>query len=223
MNLIVGLGNPGGEYARTKHNAGFMAADQILSRLKASKVNKSAFNGELFRAGDTLILKPQTYMNNSGVSVSAVSNFYKPEKLIVIHDDLDLPFGALRFKFGGGNGGHNGLKSIDHHCSPNYLRVRMGISRPASKDEVLAYVLQPFLAAQVSSLDEWVAAAATAALTLCELPLETVAAKYTLKSADVEKSASAEKSSDAGKSASVEKSPDARKSPAEIEKPADVR
>jgi PTH1 family peptidyl-tRNA hydrolase len=120
-------------------------------------------------------------MNLSGKSVLAVKQFYKTETLIVIHDDLDLPFGALRYKKGGGHGGHNGLKSIDALLGSDYIRVRMGIGKPEHKSMVADYVLHDFNAEETAKLPEWIARAAEAVLQLCENPLDTVAAKYSQK------------------------------------------
>jgi len=146
MKLIVGLGNIGKEYEKTRHNIGFIAIDEILKNQNHSIINKSSFKGELFKSGDYLFLKPSTYMNLSGESVSAVKNFYKIDNddIIVIHDDLDLKLGALKFKKGGGHGGHNGLKSIDSHIGNDYHRIRIGIGRPDDKSEVVNFVLGKF-------------------------------------------------------------------------------
>ena len=128
--LIVGLGNPGNDYEKTRHNIGFMVIDELIARHNASKLSSSSFEGELYKFKNHLLLKPLTFMNLSGNSVVKVKNFYKIEDVVVIHDDLDLSFGALRFKKGGGHGGHNGLKSIDAMITKEYLRVRMGIGKP---------------------------------------------------------------------------------------------
>ncbi|GFO67974.1 peptidyl-tRNA hydrolase [Geomonas limicola] len=147
--LIVGLGNPGPQYSWTRHNAGFMVLDR-LSRQAGISVTKKAFSG---LSGDgnwagerVILLKPQTFMNLSGRSVAEALRFYKltPADLIVIHDDLDIPYGSVRLKLGGGHGGHNGLRSIDQELgSKEYLRVRMGIGRPVHGD-VSNYVLSNF-------------------------------------------------------------------------------
>ncbi|MDR2035030.1 MAG: aminoacyl-tRNA hydrolase [Helicobacteraceae bacterium] len=174
MTLIVGLGNPTKRYENTRHNAGFLAADEIIRRLNPANISKTAFKGELYKADETLILKPATYMNLSGESVLAVKNFYKPEKTVVIHDDLDLAFGALRFKFGGSGGGHNGLKSIDALCGSDYFRVRMGIGRPDEKERSISYVLGNWSDDQKAVLSEWIKAASDAALALISDSLESV-------------------------------------------------
>lgn len=184
MHLIVGLGNPGTQYEATRHNVGFMAVDDLLRRHSHSPIRKSAFHGDLFRVGDLLLLKPTTFMNLSGKSVAAVKNFYKieQEKIIVIHDELDLPFGALRYKRGGGHGGHNGLKSLDSLIGADYLRVRIGIGRPVEKSMVTSYVLHPFDEEQGEKIPGLVEKGASAALALTKNPLETVSARFSQKS-----------------------------------------
>ncbi|MDD3856347.1 aminoacyl-tRNA hydrolase, partial [Sulfurimonas sp.] len=107
MMLIVGLGNPGPNYEHTRHNIGFMVIDELVKRQNAQKLSSSSFNGELFKFSNHFLLKPLTFMNLSGNAIAAVKKFYKINEVIVIHDDLDLPFGTLRFKKGGGHGGHN--------------------------------------------------------------------------------------------------------------------
>jgi PTH1 family peptidyl-tRNA hydrolase len=146
MKLVVGLGNPGDKYKNTRHNIGFEVVDRLISATNAQKVSKKSFQGDLFKAKDTLFLKPNTFMNLSGKSVRATMQFYKIDldSLIVIHDDLDLPLGSLKFKRGGSSGGHNGLKSIDELVGKEYLRVRVGIGRPKKKSEVVSFVLSPF-------------------------------------------------------------------------------
>ena len=145
QHLIIGLGNPGNEYAGTRHNIGFMAVDAIATRL-GLPVFKRKFKG-MITGKDCLILKPLTFMNLSGESVGEAMRFHKlkPENIIVFHDDLDLQPGQVKIKQGGGSGGHNGLKSIDEHIGPDYWRVRLGIGHPGVKgDAVLNYVLSPF-------------------------------------------------------------------------------
>lgn len=180
--LIVGLGNPGSMYANTRHNIGFMVIDELRRRHSVYDVSKSSFDGELFKMGQHFLLKPLTYMNLSGKSVLAVKNFYKIDDAIVIHDDLDLPFGALRFKHGGGHGGHNGLKSTDSVMGADYTRVRMGIGKPEHKSQVADYVLHPFSELEQKKLSQWISASADAVELLLTSKLEEVASKCSLKS-----------------------------------------
>lgn len=146
--LVVGLGNPGDIYKNSRHNVGFMVVDEILSTATTkSKISKNEFKGELYKVGNNLFLKPQTFMNLSGESVISVTSYFKIESqdVVVVHDDLDLEFGALRFKNGGGHGGHNGLKSIDSKLGVSYNRVRVGIGKPQdSPIEISDYVLSKF-------------------------------------------------------------------------------
>ena len=181
MTLIVGLGNPGKAYEANRHNIGFMVIDTLVGELGAPSISKASFQGDLFKAGDIYLLKPSTYMNLSGKSVLAVKQFYKIDDVIVIHDDLDLAFGALRYKKGGGHGGHNGLKSIDGVIGSDYIRVRMGIGKPEHKSMVADYVLNDFNEGEQPKLDNWIKQAAKAALMLCEKPLEEVASQHSQK------------------------------------------
>jgi PTH1 family peptidyl-tRNA hydrolase len=153
MKLIVGLGNPGKKYELNRHNIGFLAVDYLVEKFNAS-FESSKFKGELFKSKDYLFLKPSTFMNLSGESVVLVKNFYKIENedIIVIHDDIDLKVGALRFKRGGSSGGHNGLKSIDAMIGNDYWRVRVGVGRPERKEEVVNYVLSDFTAQELECM-----------------------------------------------------------------------
>jgi len=132
MRLLVGLGNPGKEYARTRHNMGFMAVDEIVRRFSFSPWKK-AFKGQVcsgeIDGEKVVILKPETYMNLSGEAVQEAVHFYKlqPADVIVFHDELDLPVGKMKVKIGGSPAGHNGLKSIDSHIGHDYMRVRVGV------------------------------------------------------------------------------------------------
>ena len=135
--LIVGLGNPGSEYVRTRHNVGFMAVDALAGDSASWKSEKNALTTRMEVEGQRIILaKPQTYMNNSGVAVLALMTFYKVplENLIVIHDDMDIAVGSLREKIGGGSAGHNGIKSIDANVGRDYRRIRIGINHPRDFD-----------------------------------------------------------------------------------------
>ncbi len=149
MLLIVGLGNPGAEYQRHRHNVGFMAVDTIHIRHGFSPWRRR-FQGEVSEgtlAGEkVLLVKPQTYMNESGRSVQTATAFYKlqPENVVVIHDEVDLPPGKTRVKTGGGAAGHNGLRSIDGAIGDGYRRVRVGVGHPGVKEAVPHYVLHDF-------------------------------------------------------------------------------
>lgn len=183
MFLIVGLGNIGDKYRYTRHNIGFMLIDRVVDEIKSIKISKKEFKGELYRGDDILLLKPSTYMNLSGESVIAVKNFYKisNENIIVIHDDLDLNFKALKFKRGGGPGGHNGLKSIDKWIGSDYLRVRVGIGKPKYRDDVVNFVLNRFSEDEQKELDELIKRAIDATFALLDNPLNLVASKFSSK------------------------------------------
>ncbi len=143
--LIVGLGNPGSEYADTRHNLGFWFIDRLARELKIDLAPQGKFFGRVGRAGECWLLQPTTYMNRSGQAVAALANFYKitADEVLVIHDELDLPPGAIRLKQGGGNGGHNGLKDIQAHlATPDFWRLRLGIGHPGVRNEVIDYVLK---------------------------------------------------------------------------------
>ncbi len=150
MKLIVGLGNPGEQYRASRHNLGFLVLDQLAGQYGIS-LQKRAFDAFLGKgrvgSGAIILAKPQTYMNLSGSAVQKLVEYFKidVENLIIIHDDLDLPFQTLRLKKGGGDGGHRGLASIIKHLgSPDFLRVRIGIGKPIRKTMVESYVLAPF-------------------------------------------------------------------------------
>ena len=179
--LIVGLGNPGATYAHNRPNIGFMVINELILRNNAQKLSSSSFNGELFKFQNHFLLKPLTFMNLSGNSIVKVKNFYKIDDVVVIHDDLDLPFGTLRFKKGGGHGGHNGLKSTDLNISKEYIRVRMGIGKPEYKGEVSSYVLGTFNSDEFKHLETWIEQAFDAVLELLDNSIEDVSSKYTIK------------------------------------------
>jgi len=159
MFLIAGLGNPGTAYALTRHNTGFMAVDGIASShgFQAWHTKKKSVLalGQM-SPGQVLLLKPQTFMNESGESIQEVMAFYKIplENVWVIHDDLDLPVGEIRIKQGGGAAGHNGLKSIDAHVGNAYHRIRIGIGRPERKEEVVSWVLSRFSEEELKKMQE---------------------------------------------------------------------
>jgi peptidyl-tRNA hydrolase, PTH1 family len=153
VKILVGLGNPGARYAGNRHNIGFMALDEIARRHAAAPW-RARFQGEAAEAvigmGKALLLKPQTYMNESGRAVGEAMRFYKltPADVVVLHDELDLAPAKLRVKTGGGNAGHNGLRSITAMIGNDYRRVRMGIGHPGDKALVHAYVLNDFAKAE---------------------------------------------------------------------------
>jgi PTH1 family peptidyl-tRNA hydrolase len=155
--LLVGLGNPGPQYLWTRHNAGFMVLDRFAARhgVTVSRKNFGGLTAETSLEGTRLVLlKPQTFMNLSGRSVAAAARFHKvpAERIVVIHDDLDLPYGSARLKEGGGHGGHNGLRSIVQELgTSSFLRLRVGIDRSPYPD-VAGYVLQSFSAAEMEGL-----------------------------------------------------------------------
>jgi PTH1 family peptidyl-tRNA hydrolase len=148
IELIVGLGNPGREYADTRHNAGFWFVDAVARKYGGSFKSERKFQGETARTvingNEIWLLKPDTYMNLSGQSVLALMQFYKIDldRILVVHDDLDLPAGVARLKQGGGHGGHNGLRDITQRCGGNgFQRLRLGIGHPGDKSRVTDHVL----------------------------------------------------------------------------------
>lgn len=168
MLVIAGLGNPGRQYSGHRHNVGFMAADAIFRRHSFSpwtrKFNAEVAEGRL--AGEkVLLVKPQTYMNRSGQAIGEVLRYFKlqPSDLVVFYDELDLAPGKVRVKTGGGDGGHNGIRSIDAHCGKNYRRVRIGIGHPGDKALVNPHVLGDFAKADRAWLDLLLDAIADAA------------------------------------------------------------
>ena len=162
MILLVGLGNPGPQYAQTRHNVGFLAVDAFCAREAERVVSfRAKFEGqfaEFEHAGKRLaVLKPETFMNASGRSVRAAVSFYglEPASVLVVHDELDIPFGELRVKSGGGDGGHRGLRSVSAELAdPNYARLRVGIGRPPAhfQGDVADFVLQAFALEERSEL-----------------------------------------------------------------------
>ena len=147
LRIVAGLGNPGPEHQVTRHNAGFWFVDLLARRHGGEFRDYRKYSGETARitvSGQELILlKPTTYMNRSGLSIRQLSDFFKiaPEQILVAHDELDLPVGAVRLKSGGGHGGHNGLRDTITHIGEDFWRLRIGIGHPGSKAEVLDYVL----------------------------------------------------------------------------------
>lgn len=158
--LLAGLGNPGDKYAHNRHNIGFMVVDEIASSYGFPPF-RSKFQGQMSEGAigghKVILLKPQTYMNNSGQAVQAAAKFFKipPARIVVFHDEIDLAPAKVRVKQGGGNAGHNGLRSLDDHLgTPDYRRVRLGVGHPGAKGEVHNHVLNDFSKAD----REWVGA-----------------------------------------------------------------
>ena len=180
MYLIAGLGNPTKDYEKTRHNIGFMLINSIIDELNPINISKPSFKGELHKKNSLLFLKPQTYMNLSGESILAVKNYYKIENIIVIHDDLDLEFGAIKFKIGGGNGGHNGLKSIDKLIGKEYIRVRVGIGKP-QQQTVVKFVLSPFAKEEQECLAKIIELVKEATLKIPQIELSKISSLYSRK------------------------------------------
>ena len=150
IRLVAGLGNPGREYARTRHNAGFWFVDELARKLGAPLAMESKFSGEVAKSGDLRLVKPATFMNLSGRTVAALARFYAiaPEEILVVHDELDLKCGEAKMKLGGGVAGHNGLKDIRAQLgTPDFWRLRLGIGHPRDSElteqQVVDYVLKP--------------------------------------------------------------------------------
>lgn len=165
MKLVAGLGNPGAKYEKTRHNAGFWWVDQIAARERATFRRESRFQGSVAKfsspGGDVWLLKPETFMNLSGQAVAALANYYKiePQDILIAHDELDLPPGTARLKFGGGVSGHNGLKSIAASLgTQQYWRLRIGIGHPRdnelSEQQVVDYVLHAPRAEEQKAIED---------------------------------------------------------------------
>ncbi|HZU84458.1 MAG TPA: aminoacyl-tRNA hydrolase [Polyangiaceae bacterium] len=173
MFLIVGLGNPGSEYAGSRHNVGFLVADELAARFRIGPL-KAKFGGEIglgeARGVRVALLKPMEYMNVSGPPVQRAAAFYQvePKDIVVLHDDIDLEFGRLKVKVGGGHGGHNGLRSLVEHVGPAFIRVRCGVGHPGHKERVVGHVLGGFGKAEQKELPLLVGAAADAVETIIE-------------------------------------------------------
>lgn len=158
--LIVGLGNPGPEYSRNRHNVGQMVLDELAARVggnfKAHKARAQVLEGRLGIGGPRLVLaKPSTYMNVSGGPVSALARFYdvEPSRVVAVHDEIDIPFNTVKLKIGGGEGGHNGLRDISKAlATKDYLRVRVGVGRPPGRMDTADYVLRDFAPAEKKEL-----------------------------------------------------------------------
>ena len=187
--LVVGLGNPGPEYAANRHNIGFMVADLLAERIggrfkRAQKAQAQVVEGRIGPPGPAarrvVLAKPMSFMNLSGGPVTALKDFYKVPtgRIVAVHDELDIDYATLRLKFGGGDNGHNGLKSITKSLGADYLRVRAGIGRPPGRMDVAAFVLKDFSATERKELDWFVDRAADAVEALITEGLERAQSTY---------------------------------------------
>ncbi len=214
--MVVGLGNPGGEYAGTRHNVGFDVVDRLASRWEpggtprvrsGARVLSTALRGER-----CLLVWPQQFMNRSGQPVASLLHYYKVplDRLVVVHDDMDLPFGTIRCKRGGGAAGHNGLRDLDRHVGKAYARVRVGIGRPPAGWEGARFVLARWTPEQRDALDGIVDRAADAAETIVLDGLETAMNRFNARPSRRRKP---NPDSDAGPPATAGDSPGAHPSP----------
>ncbi|WP_208765350.1 aminoacyl-tRNA hydrolase [Streptomyces albidochromogenes] len=186
--LIVGLGNPGPDYAANRHNVGFMVADLLAERMrakfKAHKARAQVVEGRMGPPGPAnrrvVLAKPQSYMNLSGGPVTALRDFYKvpTAHIVAVHDELDIDYGTLRVKLGGGDNGHNGLKSMTKSMGPDYHRVRFGIGRPPGRMQVADFVLKDFSSTERKELGYFVDRAADAVECLVTEGLERAQSTY---------------------------------------------
>lgn len=187
--LIVGLGNPGPEYAMNRHNVGFMAADLLATRIggrfkRAGKAQAQVVEGRIGPPGTgsrrVVLAKPMSFMNLSGGPVNALKDFYKVplSQVVAVHDELDIDYGVLRLKLGGGDNGHNGLKSMTKAMGAEYHRVRFGIGRPPGRMQVADFVLKDFSSAERKELDYFVDRAADAVEALVLEGLERAQSTY---------------------------------------------
>lgn len=187
--LVVGLGNPGPEYATTRHNVGFLVTDLLADQMRVKLARHKrghalAAEGKLGMPGSMthlVLVEPLSYMNESGGPVKALMGFYdvEPDRLVVVHDELDIPFTTIRVKLGGGDNGHNGLKSIRKALGTgDFYRVRVGIGRPPGRQEPADYVLKPFAGAERPELPEVVQRAADAVESLVTDGLETTQNRF---------------------------------------------
>lgn len=183
--LVVGLGNPGPEYAATRHNAGFLVVDELASRARGRFARHKRAHAQVaeerLQGQRAVLAKPSSYMNESGGPVKGLLDFYKVplDRLVVVHDELDIPFGALRLKMGGGDNGHNGLKSIRRSAgSGDFLRVRFGIGRPPGRQDPADFVLKPWGSVERKDLPLLVSDAADAVELLVSEGLERAQNRY---------------------------------------------
>jgi PTH1 family peptidyl-tRNA hydrolase len=189
LKIIAGLGNPGPEHQSTRHNAGFWFVDVLANRHGGEFRDYRKYSGETARVAigghELVLLKPTTYMNRSGLAIRQLSDFFKvpPEQVLVVHDELDLPVGAARLKFGGGHGGHNGLRDTIAHMGENFWRLRLGIGHPGTKAEVIDYVLTRAPRAEEEAIIDAVNTAADCMPILLEFGAEKAMAKLHARAA----------------------------------------
>ena len=181
--LIVGLGNPGKEYRRTRHNIGFMTIDSLAEKfgIRLGRVKSDAIVGDgLINKESVILAKPQTFMNLSGKSVGSLIRFYKVDysKIMIVYDEIDLPFGQLRIREAGGSGGHNGMKSIIGQVGRGFPRMRMGVGRPPGRMDAADYVLQDFNASELLDLSEMIDRAVEAITLFLEEGIELTMSRY---------------------------------------------
>jgi PTH1 family peptidyl-tRNA hydrolase len=185
LHLIVGLGNPGADYARTRHNMGFVVVEKLAARWRAGWTLEKKFNARIARAEReerrVLLCEPQTFMNSSGEAVRAVAAFYDiaPERLLVVMDDADLPLGQLRLRPSGSSGGHHGLESIEQHLGTSeYARLRVGIGRQQGAREITGHVLGRFSSTEARVADKVLTVAADQAATWLEAGIQKAMSQF---------------------------------------------
>ena len=189
MKFIVGLGNPGSKYLLTRHNIGFMVIDTIAERLSTPYKNKwnSDYIKSKIKNHDIILQKPLTYMNLSGQSVQTCLSFFKgtPEDLLVVQDDISMPFGALKLQKNRSSGGHNGIKDINNHLNTqNYARLKVGVGEPSEKQGVIDYVLSNFSKQEQQKLPDLLVDCEFAIVSFIEDGLDKAANKYNRKQWD---------------------------------------
>lgn len=210
VKIIVGLGNPGREYAETRHNVGFMVLDLLASHFGVEWKSDKARKAELAAGPGVLLVKPQTYMNASGESVGPLMRYYKwePEQVFVVYDDISFPVGAMRLRAGGSAGGHNGMKSLIAHLgTEKFPRLRVGISAPGQR-QMISHVLGKFAPDERPLLTEALARAAAATLMTLSLGFDAAANQFNIKKEKKkkEKPAPAEANAEADEAAASEQS-----------------
>lgn len=183
--LVAGLGNPGVKYQNTRHNIGFMVLDFLSKECGFGFSFDKKFNAEVgelrLKSQRIFFLKPQTFMNLSGDAIAPFVRYFDVGEMLVVHDELDTPFGDIRFKYGGSSGGHNGLKSIDERCGNEYFRLRFGIGRDQRHD-IVEFVLGQFEISQSKQLPDLIKHSKQAIMTFCENPsLQILQERFTRK------------------------------------------